>query len=362
MNLKKINGTYKCFYKGAGNKTHQVDTKQSNIKDAKDVVSKAGIEKLEKAAVANALTEQVVSTLLDRPKTPCAKLVRPWLTSLDERGRSPNTLHDYGASVKAWLKGCKLADALPLKIERGHVDAFVNPDGDLTRSGRSSRLAAVSGFCDWLRMNRHISEDPSMGVKVKLRGLNHLQKEGRKRQPFTEGEYKVFMQYLDLFLINPDRKHSEDNARFWQSAIPLAYWTGLRLSDICNLEWNSVGNGELVVWTQKRESRVALPLDDPLIGSGELKDVLSDLNRISIHERYVFPHYRAISEDPAGRSFFSKDFPRWRDSAGLGGTGKTFHCLRHAFVTRLKRAGKSIEEIGRLVGHKDSKTTKRYAH
>jgi len=360
MNLKKQNGTYVCYYKDLAGKTRQINTRQTNLKDAKDVVAAAGIAKLEKAAVANALTEQVVNTLLQRPGVPCKDLVNQWLASLDNRARSPKTLHTYAATVRAWLKDRGLSGKPPAKIREEDVDAYVNPEGTLSLSARKSRLSVISGFCDWCARNRHMSADPALPVDVKLRGLSHRQKEGGKRLPFTENEYNRFMAYLDMFMADPDPRRSVENAQFWQSAIPLSYWTGLRLSDICLLEWDSISAHEIIVWTQKRQTRVALPLDDELIGSGELMDVLQDLPHT--HDRFVFPRHRAIYEDVTARSFFSKDFPRWRDSAGLAHTGKTFHCLRHSFATRLKRAGKTIEEIGRFVGHRDERVTQGYTH
>lgn len=40
----------------------------------------------------------------------------------------------------------------------------------------------------------------------------------------------------------------------------------------------------------------------------------------------------------------------------------TIHDLRHAFVSFGVMAGLSLEEIGQLLGHKSTQTTKRYAH
>ena len=40
----------------------------------------------------------------------------------------------------------------------------------------------------------------------------------------------------------------------------------------------------------------------------------------------------------------------------------TFHGLRHTFVTRLAQRGEDLYRTCKLLGHKDIKTTQRYAH
>ncbi len=40
----------------------------------------------------------------------------------------------------------------------------------------------------------------------------------------------------------------------------------------------------------------------------------------------------------------------------------TYHGLRHTFATRLAQSGYELYKISSLLGHKDIKTTQRYAH
>ena len=64
--------------------------------------------------------------------------------------------------------------------------------------------------------------------------------------------------------------------------------------------------------------------------------------------------------DPEKRAKLSVYAERIFARAGV--EGKSFHCLRHPFVTRLHNAGKTLEEIGQIVGHSNTETTKGYAH
>ena len=64
--------------------------------------------------------------------------------------------------------------------------------------------------------------------------------------------------------------------------------------------------------------------------------------------------------DPAQRSKFSVYYGRILHRLGI--EGKSFHCLRHAFATRLAKAGVTIEQVGRFMGHSSADTTKGYTH
>lgn len=47
---------------------------------------------------------------------------------------------------------------------------------------------------------------------------------------------------------------------------------------------------------------------------------------------------------------------------GTGIKGFCFHDLRHTFATRLVQMGIDIYKVQKLLGHRDIKTTQRYAH
>nr|WP_197495964.1 tyrosine-type recombinase/integrase [Methylomonas sp. DH-1] len=55
-----------------------------------------------------------------------------------------------------------------------------------------------------------------------------------------------------------------------------------------------------------------------------------------------------------------------KDVLNADGTVKlerfTFHCLRHGFCSALSDAGKEINQIAKLAGHKSIQTTMRYIH
>ena len=81
-----------------------------------------------------------------------------------------------------------------------------------------------------------------------------------------------------------------------KQAIVLGWWTGLRIVDISKLEWASISDTHITVWTEKQDKRVNLPLDNPLIGGGEIRDALSEVPYED--KKYCFPEWAELADDP----------------------------------------------------------------
>jgi integrase len=181
--------------------------------------------------------------------------------------------------------------------------------------------------------------------------LSHEQKEKKKVVPFTKKEYdKIMKEAVDCF-------RNDAVGEFWKVACSMSYWLGLRLGDIINFEWSSIKGSKIIVWTEKKDSRVELPFNHELTGGDIIAKCFAGVPIDD--DKYMFSReYRDKINNPKKRHYFSQQFKELMNRLEI--EGKSFHCFRHAFATRHKNL--PIEEVAKMLGHKSTKTTKGYTH
>ncbi len=155
----------------------------------------------------------------------------------------------------------------------------------------------------------------------------------------------------------------------WKGVILAGYFTGLRLGDITELEWQAVdlAAGLLRVKTNKTGKTVVIPL------APELADWLGSQHPRGIGKAPVFKSIHG--QRGTGRNGLSMQFKLLMEKAKIKGrilrTGKgqgrntsslSFHSLRHSFNSALANAGVSQELRQKLTGHASAKMNDRYTH
>ena len=346
MELIKEKGVYVAYFKGMDGKTHQRSTKVGNLEDAKEIVRLAKLKELEQAALANALTADSLQAIMAGRRCSMRFAIEEWAIWRQRRAE-PNTVHSNLSMLNQWVKLIGAEDWAVTRITPEHIEQFVNdPEDEATKSTRVVRLSAIRSLFELCTARCYCLRDPSAEVKIIMRILSHAQKEPKARLPISAAQYRHIM---------------GNTEGFWKWATALSYWTGLRLSDICNLEWDCFAGKEIIVYMQKTEERVAVDLNEPLIGGGELRQIILEITMEDGGDKqFCFPEQRAVINDPQKRHALSMQYTRLL--SGVGIEHRSFHCLRHSCATRLKAAGKTLAEIGRVLGHRNEKTTKGYAH
>jgi integrase len=340
-------GIYHVKFLDAQGKSHTRSTKQSTIEKAREVVVQSKVLEMEMAARARALTAEALTAIMAGRKVSLDQAIAEWVV-WRKTNAAPNTVRTQELVLRHLVKANDASKWPVTRLTFEHLDGFVNSKKDTTTaSNRDVRLASIRSFFDFVTAKAYYAGNPSKLVRVRLNDLSHEQKEPVRRVPFSEREFKHIM------------AHTTGKWKWWTA---LSYWAGLRLSDCACLEWGSIMPDEIVVWTRKSGARVALPIDDPLLGGGELRGIFFDMMAECLDPKYVFPDERAIALDPARRARHSVYYARIL--ADLGIEGKSFHCLRHSFATRMEKAGKTIEQIGRLLGHSRTSeaVTEGYVH
>ncbi len=133
----------------------------------------------------------------------------------------------------------------------------------------------------------------------------------------------------------------------------LALHTGARKSEIMYLRWRHIDfeRAQLrFMDTKNKDSRV-VPLSDEALA------ILRRRNRLRhLHSDLVFPS----KVKPSVPAHIDR---AWREVVRAAGLQDfRFHDLRHTAASWLAMAGCSDREIGEVLGHRDNKTVRRYAH
>ncbi len=283
-----------------------------------------------------------------------------WTEWLYFKGCEDTTVHTYETSILSWFNATKLLSKDVTYLDRKILDSFVNQHDGTSLATKKMKLFLLRSFCYFCWAEGYHTKNPAALMSIRMKELTHKQKEPKKKIPYTHEEYNQLIAGLETFLAtakgfkNLQRKK---RCRFWRSASIISYWTGLRFGDICVLERDSFSGDELTVWTDKRDKRVSLPLKPDYMGDGVVIKTLNDLEGDKTH---FFPEERDIYLDLFRKCGLFQSFKRWSEHVGL--PGRTFHCLRHSFVTRLRKDGVSLEDIGKLVGHSSTSTTEGYYH
>ena len=140
----------------------------------------------------------------------------------------------------------------------------------------------------------------------------------------------------------------------------MALHTGLRKSELFNLEWSDIDFDQGTVtlnpkdgWHTKNYRPRTLQLTPALY------DVLTE-HRRSCLERGIQSKNVFTYKGRKLRSNIKRSFTTVIRNADLENV--TLHTLRHTFASQLVMAGVSLREIQELMGHQSFETTLQYAH
>jgi integrase len=134
-------------------------------------------------------------------------------------------------------------------------------------------------------------------------------------------------------------------------ALLIAYRHGLRVSELCALQWTQVNfNG----WLHVTRVKKGIESNHPLKGD-ELR-ALRALRREYPHATHIFINERGTPMSPDG---FRKMLERIGEEAGLGFPVHP-HMLRHACGYKLANDGRDTRSLQQYLGHQNIQHTVRY--
>jgi integrase len=280
-----------------------------------------------------------------------AKALGEWLDVFGSLGLKESTKERYEGIYNIHIKDKPLGMVKLSDINRIWLQKYFN-DTELTYGQVGAIKKLLSKFFAFAVSDGYMIRNPCTGIK------NPKTKDEKETEVFTREE-------IDKIL-SVESRHT--------CQIKLMLYTGMRLGEALALTWDDINfedrvitvtkaydsKGRLGTPKTKGSSRIfvfpdhmeqdfkekqTLNKKEKLIGGFELSDL-------------VFP---STVGTPMGQKNFRDSFKRVLIKAGV--EYRSPHTLRHTFTTSASRMGIPIEDVAKMLGHSNIKTTREvYLH
>jgi integrase len=293
----------------------------------------------------------------DRPRVEISAALDSWKAALLNAKRKARTVKQvHGAMAKSLADWCKANGYVRLdRITLEVLDKFVGT-WEYASTTHRSRIDLMRSFFRFCAARKWITENPASGLIKPEEDLEPT-------LPFTaEEETKIFaaaehfherQNFGGLWTVN------HETAR---ALLLVMRWTGLRASDAVIFEPRAVESvtldGRAVsvyrTYQTKTGEYVMCPIPPDVVA------VIQAAPRLSETAAFIPPESTGLNRDARSVSngFYSSYLCPLSTLAGV--TGIRAHRFRDTFAVRLLEAGKPLEIVSMLLGHKSIKTTEKH--
>ncbi|UOX35631.1 site-specific integrase [Flavobacterium sediminilitoris] len=233
-----------------------------------------------------------------------------------------NTIENYCSQVRLFLEHFNNVATKPSEISEKQIKEWLLLSKSI--NGRKHRISAVKLF-------------------YKLTGKQPLK---FKHIEYPRSEKKLPKIIDKDFLLY---KISKIQNKKHKAIISLAYSTGMRVSEVCNLLLEDIDSKRMIINIRQSKGR-----KDRIVALSEnILEILREYFKEFKPKEYLFNgqfnlKYSQTSCNQIVKKYLGKEYH--------------FHLLRHSNATALLEAGTDIRIIQKHLGHSSSKTTEIYTH
>lgn len=250
------------------------------------------------------------------------KYIELYSEDLRIKNYSNNTIQNYVSQVKCFLEHYNNVATKPSEISERQIKEWLLLANSI--NGRKHRVSAVKLFY------KLTGKQP-----LKFRNIEYPRSE-KKLPQIIEKEY-----LLEQIAKIQNKKH--------KAIISLAYSTGMRVSEVCNLLISDIDSKRMIITIRQSKGR-----KDRIVALSEnILKILREYFKEYKPKEYLFNgqfemKYSHTSCNQIVKKYLGSDYH--------------FHQLRHSNATALLEAGTDLRIIQKHLGHSSSKTTEIYTH
>ncbi len=233
-----------------------------------------------------------------------------------------NTIENYVSQLSLFLNYFDGKFTEPSKINEDSIKNWLLQAKSI--NGRKHRISAIKLFY------KYTGKQP-----LKFRHIEYPRSEKKLPQIIEKSHL------LNCIAKIENKKH--------KAIISLAYSTGMRVSEVCNLKIADIDSKRMIITIRQSKGRKdrIVPLSDKVL------EILRQYFKEYRPTEYLFngqfePQYSPRSCNQIVKQYVGRDYH--------------FHLLRHSNATALLEAGTDIRIIQKHLGHSSSKTTEIYTH
>jgi site-specific recombinase XerD len=250
------------------------------------------------------------------------KYIELYSEDLRIKNYSNNTIQNYVSQVRCFLEYYNNVATKPSEISERQIKEWLLLSNSI--NGRKHRISAVKLFY------KLTGKQP-----LKFRHIDYPRSE-KKLPQIIEKEY-----LLEQIAKIENNKH--------KAIISLAYSTGLRVSEVCNLLISDIDSKRMIITIRQSKGRKdrIVPLSEKIL------EILREYFKKYKPKEYLF---NGQNSNRYSIGSCQKIYKKYIDE------NSSIHTLRHSSFTDLLENGTDLRIIQKIAGHSSSKTTEIYTH
>jgi integrase/recombinase XerD len=254
---------------------------------------------------------------------------------------SDNTIKSYDNDLTKFINYFDKKDVLKLNVQ--HIEKYVKTLEELAPSTVSHNISSIKSFYNYYLKIGKIDINPSDAINQPKLG-RHLP------TYLTEDEIDSL---LDIKIETPFDARNK-------AILELMYATGLRISEVVNLEFKNIDFEDCIVRVMGKGSKERIvPINSIALDALDnyIKNYREDLIKNDVNN-YLFLNNHGKQMTRQGV------FKMLKSEVEKKNIKKEVspHTLRHTFATHLLENGADLRIIQELLGHSDISTTQIYTH